>query len=278
MTNPVVLITGASSGIGESTALILGNQGFKVALAARRIDRLEGIKREIQEQGGEALSVQLDLSDVNQIKEAVSLVKRELGVIDVLINNAGSARHLWLDELNLDSDIQGQIQVNLTGMIQLTREVLPDMLAAKSGQIIHVSSIASWIGIPTYSIYNASKFGARGFMQGLRRELRETGVTVSEVFPGAVDTEFAQDPDVAWKTTTVTPKFALLTPQVVGDTILRMIKHKRTRAVIPGIMWLTIWANSLFPWLVSWLLSKFFYIQDGIRYSWREARAIKKQP
>ena len=165
-----------------------------------------------------------------------------------------------------------QIQVNLIGMIQLTRSVLPDMLAAGAGQIIQVSSIASWVGIPTYSIYNANKFGSRGFFEGLRRELRGTGVIISEVFPGAVDTEFAQDPDLAWKTTTVTPKFALLSTQVVADKIFQMIQKKKTRSVIPGTMWPAIWANAFFPGFVSWILSKFFYIKNGKRYSWRESR------
>jgi len=272
MNKPIVLITGASSGIGESTALILSKKGFRVVLAARRKDRLDGITKEIHETGGEAYPIQLDISDVGQVKDVVSWIQRELGSINILINNAGSARHLWLDELSLDSDIRGQIQVNLIGMIQLTRAVLPDMLAAGSGQIIHISSVASWVGVPTYSIYNASKFGARGFMEGLRRELRGTGITVSEIFPGGVDTEFAQDPEVAWKTTTVTPKFALLSPQDVADKILQMINNKKNRSVIPGIMWLAIWANALFPCLVSWILSKYFYTQNGIRYSWKEAK------
>jgi short-subunit dehydrogenase len=148
--------------------------------------------------------------------------------------------------------------------------VLPEMLAARSGQIIHVSSVASWVGVPTYSIYNAGKFGARGFMQGLRRELRGTGVVISEIFPGAVDTDFAQDPDIAWKTTTVTPKFALLSPQTVADSILKTINHKRNRSVTPGIMWIAIGANIFFPGLVSWVLSKYFYTKNGIRYAWGE--------
>ena len=157
-------------------------------------------------------------------------------------------------------------------MIQLTRLVVPGMISAGSGQIIHISSIASWVGIPTYSIYNASKFGSRGFLASLRRELRGTGVTVSEIFPGAVDTEFGQDPEVSWKTTTVTPKFALLSAQAVADRILIMIRRKRSRSVIPAIMWLAIWGDAHFPGFVGWVLSKYFYTSNGVRYTWRQRK------
>jgi hypothetical protein len=272
MNKPVVLITGASSGIGANTALTLGKNGYRIVLAARRKDRLDEIADQIRGGGGEAISVQLDMSRVEQVKNVVTMIRGEYGAVNILVNNAGSARHLWLDEQSLESDIQMQLQVNLVGMIQLTRAVLPDMLAAGDGQIIHVSSIASWVGIPTYSIYNASKFGSRGFFEGLRRELRGTGVVISEVFPGAVDTEFAQDPKATWKTTTVTPEFALLSTQAVADKIFQMIQKKKTKSVIPGIMWLAIRANAYFPGFVSWVLSKYFYTENGKRYSWRESR------
>lgn len=267
---PVVLITGASSGIGEKTALTLGKEGYIVVLAARRIDRLSELAEQIRQAGGEALSLGLDLSDLVQIKELVDAVREKYGRIDILINNAGSARHLWLDQLSLVEDVQKQLQVNLVGMIQLTRLVLPEMVAAGKGQIIHVSSIAAWVGVPTYTIYNAAKFGSRGFLASLRRELRGTGVVISEIFPGAVDTDFAVDPQVKWETTTVTPTFALASPQAVANRIVRLIRSRRVRAVIPRIMWVAIWADAHFPGFVSWVFSFYFYIRDGKRYSWRQ--------
>lgn len=269
---PVVIITGASSGIGETAAITLANKGYRVVIAARRKDRLEEIAEQIRKNGGEVLPLQLDLSKVGQIRDLVERTRNVFGRIDILVNNAGSARHLWLDEQSLEEDIETQLQVNLIGMIQLTRLVIPEMVASGSGQIIHISSIASWMGVPTYTIYNASKFGSRGFMSSLRREMRGTGVTISEIFPGAVDTEFGQDPDVDWKTTTVTPKFALLSPQSVADQILKMILRKKTRSVIPGFMWLAIWADAHFPGIVGWILSKYFYSSNGVRYSWRQRK------
>lgn len=270
--NPVVIITGASSGIGEKAAITLAEKGYRVVIAARRHKRLEEIAEQIRNVGGEVLPVQLDLSHADQIRDLVERTRKVFGQIDILVNNAGSARHLWLDEQSLEEDIQNQLQINLIGMIQLTRLVIPEMVAAGSGQIIHISSIASWVGVPTYSIYNASKFGSRGFMTSLRRELRGTGVTISELFPGGVDTEFGQDPDVSWKTTTVTPKFALLSAQSVADQVLDMIKRKRTRSVIPGFMWFAIWADAHFPGFISWVLSKYFYTLNGERYAWRQRK------
>ena len=269
-TSPVVLITGASSGIGEKTALTLGAEGFRLVLAARRVDRLEKIVDQIQRFGGEALAVGLDLTKKDQIIDLVSKAHERFGGVDILVNNAGSAKHLWLDELSLEEDIQKHLQVNLVGMIQLTRLVLPGMMEAGRGQIIHVSSIAAWVGIPTYSIYNTSKFGARGFMASLRRELRGTGIAVSEIFPGGVDTEFGVDPQVKWETSAVTPAFALASPQEVADRIVQLIRRRKKAAVIPRFMRIAIWADALFPGFVSWVLSKFFYTQDGIRHYWGE--------
>ena len=269
---PVVIITGASSGIGEKAAITLANNGYRVVIAARRQNRLEEIAEQIRKMGGEVLPIQIDLSQVDQIRDLVERTRSVFGQIDILVNNAGSARHLWLDEQSLEDDIQNQLQVNLIGMIQLTRLVIPDMVEAGSGQIIHISSIASWVGVPTYSIYNASKFGSRGFLASLRRELRGTGVIISEIFPGGVDTEFGQDPDVSWKNTTVTPKFALISAQSVADKILDMIQMKRTRSVIPGFMWFAIWADAHIPGFISWVLSKYFYSSDGVRYTWRQRK------
>ena len=270
--NPVVIITGASSGIGEKAAITLAKNGYRVVIAARRQNRLEEIAEQIRKMGGEVLPIQIDLSQVDQIRDLVERTRSVFGQIDILVNNAGSARHLWLDEQSLEDDIQNQLQVNLIGMIQLTRLVISDMVEAGSGQIIHISSIASWVGVPTYSIYNASKFGSRGFLASIRRELRGTGVIISEIFPGAVDTEFGQDPDVSWKTTTVTPKLALLSAQSVADKILDMIQRKKTRSVIPGFMWLAIWASAHIPGFISWALSKYFYSSDGVRYTWRQRK------
>ena len=277
--NPVVIITGASSGIGEKAAITLAKEWLS---SGDSCQAAETVWRKLRSRsvmiGGEVLPIQIDLSQVNQIRDLVERTRSVFGQIDILVNNAGSARHLWLDEQSLEDDIQNQLQVNLIGMIQLTRLVLPGMIEAGSGQIIHISSIASWVGVPTYSIYNASKFGSRGFLASLRRELRGTGVTISEIFPGAVDTEFGLDPEVSWKTTTVTPKFALLSAQSVADKILDMIQRKKIKSVIPGFMWLAIWADALISRVYQLDIIEIFLLVGWGEIYLAAEKGIKKQP
>lgn len=271
MSQPVAIIAGASSGIGAAAARTLGKNGYRVVVAARREERLADLASQIREGGGEALPIQTDLAQVEQIQQVVEKTIQTFGRIDVLVNSTGSARHVWFDEHSLISDIQIQIQSNLTGAIQLTRAVLPWMLTEDRGHIIHISSISSWVGVPTYSIYSASKFGLRGFLESLRRELRGSGVTVSEIYPSAVDTEFGQHADVHWKTPQILPKWMVLSSQDVADQILRVIQKKKNTVIIPGYMGLVIWANAHFPGIVGWILSKAFYRKEGKRVAWLKA-------
>ena len=270
MSQPVAIITGASSGIGEAAARALSGNGYRVVLAARRKERLNSLVSKIREGGGEALAIPTDLRQLDQIQHLVESTLQAYNRIDVLVNSAGYGKLVWLDEQTQD-DIQDQLQVNLVGAIQITREVLPLMIAQHGGHIIHIASIASWVGLPTYSIYAATKFGLRGFLESLRRELRGTGITVSGIYPGAVDTEFDQHAGVHWKTTRVTPNWLLLTADDVAHQILKVIKKKKNNAINPGIMRLAVWINASFPETVSWLLAKFFYRKEGKTVAWRDA-------
>ena len=278
MDKPVVLITGASSGIGEMTAKTLGASGFRVILAARRVARLEQIADQIRGAGGQAVPLQLDLSRLEEIEKAVAGIKQEFGPIQILVNNAGSARHLWLDELAPGPDIQLQLQVNLIGMIQLTRAVLPDMLKPEAVRSFMSHRLLPGSVFPPIHL-QASKFGSRGFFEGLRRELRGTGVFCFRIFPGAVDTEFEQDPQVCLENYHNYSGLAVVTPQDVADKIHDLIRTRTSQVrfcrdhVGPAI-----WANTLFPGLVSWVLSQFFYGGREKQYSWEKVRRIKKQP
>lgn len=265
------IITGASSGIGRAAAVSLASEGYLVVLAARRLDRLQSTADQILNAGGEALVVRTDLSDPEQIQNLVDQTVEAAGRIDLLVNNAGYGRLLWLDEQDLVGEIDNQIQVNLTGAIQLTRASLPIMLEQKSGQVLFISSISGFVGVPTYSIYTASKYGLRGFMESLRRELRGSGVTVTGIYPGAVETEFDQQAGVKWETTRVTPDWLLMTPEQVAGQILRAVKHRRRRIITPAIMILPIVINAHFPRLMGWFLSRMFYRENGKTTAWNQA-------
>jgi short-subunit dehydrogenase len=263
MTNPnVILITGASSGIGAATARLFAREGYRVALAARRIDRLEEITSEIQAHGGQALALAVDVTGLPAVNQMVETVIKEWGQIDVLLNNAGLGRMGWLEALIPEEDILPQLATNLTGAILVSRAVLPHMITRRKGHILNMGSIAALVASPTYSIYAASKFGLRGFSEALRREVGIYGIHVSMVYPGAVHSEFADHAKIQRKTGTTTPKALVLEAEDVAKGILTLVKKPRREMVLPGIMRVTIWLNILFPGLVDRVIEKRFTIPE----------------
>lgn len=255
---PVIIITGASSGIGEATARLFGANGYRVVLAARRLDRLEALKAEIEASGGQALPVETDVSLSASIQALVEKALDTYGQIDILFNNAGFGRTKWLEELDPEKDIAAQVQVNLTGVIQATRAVLPHMIARKSGSIINMGSQAAFVGTPTYTVYAATKFGLRGFSEALRREVGVWGIKVSVVYPGNVSTEFGQHTEAKRKTGITTPKALRLTPEQVAEAVLSAARHPVRGRILPGITSLVIWFATTFPGINDWLQEKYF--------------------
>jgi hypothetical protein len=253
---PVILVTGASSGIGEASARLFARQGYCVAMGARRLDRLVKLAEEIQRGGGEALPVSADLTRLEDIQQLVRSTLDQFGQIDVLLNNAGFGRLDWLENLDPALDIQAQLQVNLVAVIQMTREALPHMIERRSGHIINMVSVAGLVATPTYSIYNASKFGMRGFTEALSREVSVFGIHVSALYPGGVRTEFKEHIGVQRRTGRTTPSWLRLEPEDVAQAVYSLVQHPRRQRVLPWVWYFTVWMNSLFPWLVDWLIAR----------------------
>jgi short-subunit dehydrogenase len=251
---PVILVTGASSGIGEATALRFARQGYGVILAARRIDRLEALSERIANQGGIALPVAADLSELAQIQRLVEIGMAEFGHIDVLVNNAGFGRLNWLEKLDPVEDIESQFRVNLIGLVQTTRAVLPHMIERKRGHIINIASMSGYVGTPTYSIYSASKHGVRGFSEALRREVGIWGIHVSVIYPGGVVTEFAQHIGYQRRTGITTPGWLQLSAEDVARAVWDEVRHPRRTVIIPPIMGVVTWINFFFPGVVDRLI------------------------
>lgn len=252
---PVVVISGASSGIGAATARLLGAQrGCRVVLAARREERLRHLVEEIHAAGGEALSVPTDVTQLDQIRNLVAVSREHFGRIDVLVNNAGFGRLKVLERLQPIDDIQPQVQVNLLGLIYATRLVVPMMKEQRGGQIINISSIAGFVAPPSYSIYSATKYAVRGFTEALRREVTGTGIHVSGIYPGTVDTEFIDHTGSSGYGGYRTPKFLTLSADDVAEAIWKLIERPRPTVVMPGIMRVVIWFNQLFPRLVDGII------------------------
>lgn len=248
----VVIITGASSGIGEASARVLGQAGANVVLAARRLDKLEALAQEIQAAGSEALPVAADLSQLADIQHVVQQTLSKFGRVDVLFNNAGFGRLDWLENLDPVTDIEAQYAVNVLGVVQMTRQVLPIMIKQKAGHIINMASVAGWVGTPTYTIYASCKFAVRGFSEALRREVAPWGIRVSVLYPGGVATEFGAQAGHQRKTKITTPKWMVLTPETVGRAVVDLVQRPRANVILPWPFRFTVWLNQVFPGLVDW--------------------------
>ena len=260
----VVIVTGASSGIGEATARQFAREGAKVVLAARRVDRLQSLAQEIiaMGTGAEAFVVQADLSKLEDIQSLINQTRDKYGRIDVLVNNAGFGRLDWLEKLDPLKDIQSQFDVNVLGVIQTTRQALPVMMKQRSGHIINMCSMAGLVATPTYTIYAACKHAVHGFSEALRREVKPWGIDVSMIYPGGVTTEFGQHAGIQRKTKATTPKSLLLTADDVGQAVVQLVRSPRAMWIIPWAWSFTVWMNRNLNWLVDYTTINRFTIPE----------------
>ena len=186
--NKVVLITGASSGIGEAAARLIASKGAHVVLGARRTERLDQLVSEIQAAGGSASARALDVTDLQSMQAFVTFAKAQHGKVDVIINNAGVMPLSPLASLKVNEWNQ-MLDVNVRGVLHGIAAVLPDMQAQGYGQVINISSIGGLAVSPTAAVYCATKFAVRAISDGLRQETDKIRVTV--VCPGVVESELA---------------------------------------------------------------------------------------
>lgn len=227
-----VIVTGASSGIGEATALACAREGAAVALGARRIDRLEALAQRLRADGATAVAIQADVAEESQAQMLVEQAHEQLGRIDVLVNNAG---------LMLLGPIEGadteewrrMIAVNVFGVLYCTHAVLPHLRAQRSGHIVTVSSVAGRVARIGSGVYNLTKFGIGAFCESLRQELAPDGIRVSLVEPGVVATELAghNRPEVLEQ---MAQRFAGVTPlqsEDIAEAILFAISRPANVAV-----------------------------------------------
>jgi NADP-dependent 3-hydroxy acid dehydrogenase YdfG len=184
----VAIITGASSGIGEATALALAAEGAAVVLAARRGDRLNALAEKITTSGGKALPIITDVTDETQVQNLVQKTKAEFGQIDILVNNAGIAAVGAIDGGNT-ADWKDMINLNLLGLLYVTHAVLPILKAQGAGHIVNISSVAGRTARVGIGVYNATKWGVNGFSESLRQEVCKENIRVTIIEPGLVNTE-----------------------------------------------------------------------------------------
>jgi len=232
--NKVVVITGASSGIGEATAKTLASQGAKVVLGARREERLQALVSEIQSAGGQATYQVMDVTSREAVTALVAKAKSEFGKVDVLVNNAGLMPQSPLKETRFD-EWDRMIDVNLKGVLNGIGAVLPDFYEQKAGQIITVSSIAGHQVNYGGAVYSATKYGVRALMETLRAEAATDKVHVraTVISPGAIATELLNSitsPDVKNGLQAFYDQVAIK-PQSIADAISFAIDEPRDVSV-----------------------------------------------
>lgn len=189
----VALVTGASSGIGRATALALAERGCDIVLVGRDRERLSKTKSEIIQKGVKALAAVCDVSSHKNVRDMVSIVLKELGRIDILVNCAGFGVYKPFENHTLE-DIEGQMKTNFFGTVYCTKEVMAHMLERGRGHVVNVASMAGKLSFPNYSGYCASKFAVVGFTESIYHELRQKGISVHLICPAGTQTAFFNHP------------------------------------------------------------------------------------
>ncbi|HVF66357.1 MAG TPA: SDR family NAD(P)-dependent oxidoreductase [Pyrinomonadaceae bacterium] len=190
-TQKVVLITGASSGIGRALALELGRRGARVGLTARRAEELSKVAEEVSREGGKALALAADVRRAEEINGVAERVREKWGRVDVLVANAGMSS--TTAGTQLDAGEAGDvINVNVIGVVNSVAAVLPDMLKRGDGHLVAISSLASYRGMPKSGAYSASKAAVSTFFESMRVDLRRSGVAVTTIHPGFIRTPMTE--------------------------------------------------------------------------------------
>ncbi len=242
LNNAIVIVTGASSGIGAATAREFARHGAQVILAARRVEELAVQVRTITGEGHRALAIPTDITDASQVTQLVEQTIEQFGRVDVLVNNAGIGRlkPFFKEPAEYINQI---IDVNLRGAILMTHAVLPGMLERRHGAIISIASVAGHI--PLNPLYSGTKFGLRGFSLSLRRELSRHSISVSLVSPGYINTNMNKG-----------SRLPMPGPDLVARTIANLVVKPRREVIVPGFYSPLVGIANAFPWLVDLVMSR----------------------
>jgi uncharacterized protein len=248
----VAIVTGASSGIGRTTALALARQGACIALAARRETALIELAKDVERLGQKALVLQTDVTQREQVERMVHEVVTRWGRVDILISNAGEYIQGRIVDLD-PAELQRSLDVNYFGGVYCIKAVLPHMITQKSGHILAVTSMDGKIGLPPDAPYVSAKFALTGFLEVLRQEVSDHGIAVTNVLPGRVDTVMIEHLRFSW----VSPKIA---PESVAQSIVGAIRTRKPVVIVPPQAKLLYYINVFAPRL-SDRLARFFRLE-----------------
>jgi short-subunit dehydrogenase len=253
LSGKTVLITGASQGIGAATAELCAAKGAHVILVARSAEMLSGHVERITAIGGRAYGHSADLADSAQISALAERVLTDFGPPDVLINNAGVGRWLFLDDTE-PAELLAMTALPFTAALLLTREFLPAMRKRGSGWLVNVNSPVSRLPIPGATGYAASRYALRGLTAALRLDLRGCGVGVSEVVPGKVSSQyFVNNPGAEERIPSIAKLIPTVSPQRVAEAIVSAVERERVEVVLPWQLKAFDLGGRLFPRLTEYL-------------------------
>jgi short-subunit dehydrogenase len=250
----VIVITGASSGIGEASAVEFAKRKSSIVLVARRKENLESVAKNLAKYGNEILVCQCDVSKWHEVEQMSKTVLDKFGKIDILVNNAGFAIYGSVLELKIE-EIESQMETNYFGMVYCIKAFLPKMLEQKTGHIVNVASVAGSFGLPGIASYCASKFAMLGFSEGLYHELKGTGVGITVVSPIMVRTDFFNHP--SFKSI---PKYSptSLSSKTVAKAIVKAATSPRLEIIIPSFVRGAVWLKHTIPYLINPILGAAF--------------------
>lgn len=256
--NRVVIVTGASSGIGEATAREFAANGSKVMLAARSEERLEQIVREIREQGGEAGYMRTDVSKEEDCRSLVERTIQKYGTVDILINNAGISMRALFSDVDLGV-LHRLMNVNFWGTVYCTKYALPYLISNK-GSLVGVSSVAGFHGLPGRTGYSASKFAIHGFLETIRIENLKSGLHVMVIAPGFTSTKIrlhALNADGTEQGSSPREEGKMKSPEYVAKWVLKGIRKKKRNKILTWEGRLTALFQRIIPGVVDWV----YYIE-----------------
>jgi short-subunit dehydrogenase len=256
--NKIVWITGASSGIGEATAYAMAKEGSRLVLSARRKDELEKVKHNCGLSEEDVWVLPLDVEDIEKINEAVKIIIEKFGKIDLLFNNAGISQRG--DVLTTSLEVyQKIININLLGVIALTKAVLPFMINQNSGHIVVTSSISGKLGTPLRSGYSASKHALHGFFDSLRAEVFKNNIKITLICPGYINTNIslnALSADGSKHNKMDTNQQNGIPAEICAQRIVLGIKNNKSEIYIGKIEVLGVYLKRFFPKILEKIILK----------------------